>query len=77
MNKDEQILRENIRYLIKVVKKKRISEEQEIRESLKHLLRLELQAMLNEADVPDVDPTPNKSTGINGSSSFELCTPVS
>ena len=65
MNKDEQILRENIRHLIKVVKKKRTSEEQEIRESLKHLMRLELQAMINEGDVPDVDPTPNKSTGIN------------
>ena len=36
-----------------------------IRESLKELLRLELKAMLSEADVPDVDPTPNKSTGIN------------
>jgi len=65
MNKDEQILRENIRQLIRHVKQKRIDEEQEIRASLKKLMRLELQAMLNEADVPDVDPTPNKSTGIN------------
>ena len=28
-------------------------------------MKIELQNMLNEADVPDVDPTPNKSTGIN------------
>lgn len=65
MNKDEQILRENIRHLIKHVKQKKQNEESQIRESLKELLRLELKAMLSEADVPDVDPTPNKSTGIN------------
>ena len=65
MNKDEQILRENIRHLIKYVKQKKQNEESQIRESLKELLRLELKAMLSEADVPDVDPTPNKSTGIN------------
>ena len=65
MNKDERILRENIRQLIRHVKQKRIDEEQQIRESLKKLMRLELQAMINEGDVPDVDPTPNKSTGIN------------
>jgi len=65
MNKDEQILRENIRQLIRHVKQKRIDEEQEVRNHLKKLMRLELQMMLNEADVPDVDPTPNKSTGIN------------
>jgi len=65
MNKDEQILRENIRQLIRHVKQKRIDEEQVMREHLKKLMRLELQKMLNEADVPDVDPTPNKSTGIN------------
>jgi len=65
MNKDEQILRENIRQLIQHVKQKRVNEEQEIRNSLKKLMRLELQKMIMEADVPDVDPTPNKSTGIN------------
>tara|TARA_B100000700_G_scaffold330620_1_gene457823 strand:+ start:1620 stop:2408 length:789 start_codon:yes stop_codon:yes gene_type:complete len=65
MNKDEQILRENIRQLIRHVKQKKIDEEQEVRNHLKKLMRLELQMMLNEADVPDVDPTPNKSTGIN------------
>lgn len=65
MNKDEQILRENIRQLIQYVKQKRSIEEQKIRNSLKALMRLELKKMLVEGDVPDVDPTPNKSTGIN------------
>tara|TARA_R110002020_G_scaffold445012_2_gene656720 strand:+ start:306 stop:1109 length:804 start_codon:yes stop_codon:yes gene_type:complete len=65
MNKDEQILRENIRQLIRHVKQKRINEEQEVRNSLKKLMRLELKKMLSEAATPDTDPTPNKSTGIN------------
>ena len=65
MNKDEQILRENIRQLIRHVKQKRVGEEQKVRNSLKKLMRLELKKMLAEGDVPDVDPTPNKSTGIN------------
>lgn len=65
MNNDEQILRENIRQLIKHVKTKKINEEKEIRKSLKKLMRLELQHMLSEAATPDVDPSPNKSTGIN------------
>ena len=65
MNKDEQILRENIRHLIRHVKQKRLNEEQTFRNSLKKLMRLELKKMLAEASTPDVDPTPNKSTGIN------------
>ena len=65
MNKDEQVLRENIRQLIQHVKQKRVNEEQEVRNSLKKLMRLEIQKMIMEADVPDVDPSPNKSTGIN------------
>tara|TARA_B100000287_G_scaffold135807_2_gene127790 strand:- start:45 stop:833 length:789 start_codon:yes stop_codon:yes gene_type:complete len=65
MNKDEQTLRENIRYLIKHVKQKKQNQENKIRESLKKLMILELQAIIKEAEVPDVDPTPNKSTGIN------------
>jgi hypothetical protein len=65
MNKDEQILRENIRDLIRHVKQKKLNEEQQVRTHLKKLMRLELKQMLNEASVPDVDPTPNKSTGIN------------
>tara|TARA_R110002020_G_scaffold474029_1_gene704302 strand:+ start:977 stop:1753 length:777 start_codon:yes stop_codon:yes gene_type:complete len=65
MNTDEKILRENIRNLIKNVKQKKLNEEKQLRNQLKKLMRLELQNMLNEADVPDVDPSPNKSTGIN------------
>jgi len=65
MNKDEQVLRENIRYLIRHVKAKKLNEEKEIRKSLTKLLRLELKNMLSEAATPDVDPSPNKSTGIN------------
>ena len=65
MNKDEKILRENIRQLIRHVKQKKLNEEQEVRSSLKKLMRLELKKILSEGAVPDVDPTPNKSTGIN------------
>ena len=65
MNKEEQILRENIQKLIRYVKIKKLNEEKEIRNSLKKLTRLELKKMLSEGSTPDVDPTPNKSTGIN------------
>jgi len=65
MNKDEKILRENIRQLIRHVKQKKLNEQQEVRNSLKKLMILELKSMLLEVDTPDVDPAPNKSTGIN------------
>tara|TARA_R110000824_G_scaffold399648_1_gene605375 strand:- start:59 stop:859 length:801 start_codon:yes stop_codon:yes gene_type:complete len=65
MSKNEQVLRENIRRIIQYVKQKRQNDENEIRESLKKLMRLELKQMLSEAGTPDTDPTPNKSTGIN------------
>ena len=65
MNKDEQILRENIKQLIKHVKQKKLDEEKEVRDSIKKLLRLELKQMLSEAETSDNDPAPNKSTGIN------------
>ena len=65
MNNDEQILRQNIRHMIAHVKQKKINEEKQVRESLKVLTRLELQSMLTEAQTPDNDPSPNKSTGIN------------
>ena len=65
MNKDEKILRENIKQLIRHVKEKRsnpsehkLSEEQQVRASLKKLMRLELKKILSEASVPDNDPTP-------------------
>ena len=65
MNQEEEILRENIRHLIKYVKQKKLNEEQEIRNSLKQLMRIELKQMLSEEAIPDQDPAPNKSTGIN------------
>ena len=46
MNEDEQILRENIRQLIKHVKAKKVNEEKEIRKSLAKLMRLELKQEL-------------------------------
>ena len=48
MNQEEEVLRENIRHLIKHVKQKRADEEQEVRKSLKTLMRLELKQMLAE-----------------------------
>jgi len=65
MNQEEKTLRENIRHLIRHVKQKKTDNENIIKESILRLATLELQAMLNEASTPDVDPTPNKSTGIN------------
>ena len=65
MNKDEKILRENIQKLIRYVKQKKLNEEQQVQAHLKKLMRLELKQMLSEAATPDVDPAPNKSTGIN------------
>ena len=65
MNKEEQILRQNIQKLIRYVKTKKLNEEKEIRNSLKKLANLELKKMLSEANTPDIDPAPNKSTGIN------------
>jgi len=64
-NKEEQELRENIRHLIKYVKSKRLKEEVLFRESLVEIAELELAKMLQEREVASVDPTPNKSTGIN------------
>lgn len=63
--KEEEVLRENIRHLIKFVKNKRRLEEQKIKNSIKELAELELAKMLQEREVADTDPSPNKSTGIN------------
>tara|TARA_Y100001963_G_C6784759_1_gene452030 strand:+ start:3111 stop:3938 length:828 start_codon:yes stop_codon:yes gene_type:complete len=67
----EQILRENIRQLIEVVKQKRtkaqealLLEEERLRKIVRDLIDIELQT-LNEDVTPDNDPVPNKSTGIN------------
>ena len=62
---EEKLLRENIRSLIKFVKEKKQLEEQKIQEAFRELVALELRSLLKEAAVPDTNPTPNKSTGIN------------
>jgi len=65
MNQEEKTLRENIRHLIRHVKQKKDNSEEQLREVIRGFATHELQAMINEAAVADVDPTPNKSTGIN------------
>ena len=65
MNKEEKVLRESIRQAIRIVKKKRLAEEDKFRKVIRSFIDYELK-MLNEAgQVPDDKPTPNKSTGIN------------
>jgi len=61
MNKEEQILRHSIRHLIRHVKRKKINEEVELRQIIRQMMDFDLL----EAQTPDVDPAPNKSTGIN------------
>mgnify|MGYP001389008097 CR=1 FL=1 len=66
MNKQEEtLLRNSIRQMIKVVKENKQLSEQTFRNSLTTLAKLELEKMLQEREVADVDPAPNKSTGIN------------
>ena len=62
--KEEQELRSSIRTLIRYVKTKRLNEEKELRTIIGSLLDHELKT-LNERQTADIDPTPNKSTGIN------------
>ena len=69
--KQEEILRENIRQLIDVVKQKRtineqklLVEEERLRNIVRDLIEVELKH-LREDTTPDNDPVPNKSTGIN------------
>ena len=64
MKNPEDLLRKNVRALISVVKKKNkkpISEEQKLRAIIREFLQYELK----EAQTPDNDPAPHKSTGIN------------
>ena len=59
MTKEEELhLRENIRYLIRHVKQKRLNEENVLRSIVRSLVEYETKA-LEEATTPDVDPTPN------------------
>ncbi len=65
MNQEERTLRSNIRDLIRIVKQKKANEKDLFENNIFKLATLELEKMLLEGGVPDVDPTPNKSTGIN------------
>jgi len=66
MNKqEEKVLRENIRHLIRHVKQKKLSEEESLRGIIRQFAGHELNELISESSVPDVEPTPNKSTGIN------------
>ena len=69
--KQEKLLRNNIRQLIEVVKQKKatknqalLAEEERLRDIIRTLIEQEKRA-LQEVGTPDIDPTPNKSTGIN------------
>ena len=61
---EEKELRSIIRQYIGLVKEKRLNEEKDLRSIIGALLEQEL-STLNEKQTADVDPTPNKSTGIN------------
>jgi hypothetical protein len=62
---EERTLRESIRHIIRHVKKKRLDEETNLRNIIRGFIDYEMNGTLTESSVPDVDPTPNKSTGIN------------
>jgi hypothetical protein len=47
------------------VKEKKLHEQEQFRNLVGTLMKHEINNMLKEAQTPDVDPTPNKSTGIN------------
>ena len=61
---EEKELRSIIRHYIGLVKEKRLNEEKDLRSIIGILLEQEL-STLDEKQTADVDPTPNKSTGIN------------
>jgi hypothetical protein len=62
--KEEKTLRESIRHLIRHVKQKRLNEEEQLRSVIGAFFQDEISKLV-ERQVPDNEPTPNKSTGIN------------
>jgi hypothetical protein len=64
MKNPEDLLRENVRALISLVKKKNKNTQSE-EQQLRAIIREFLQHELKEAATPDNDPAPHKSTGIN------------
>jgi len=65
MNEQEKLLRENIRHMIRHVKQKKLNQEDQLRDVIRSFMDHELGAIIREGQTPDVQPTPNKSTGIN------------
>ena len=61
---EEKTLRESIRQVIRHVKNKKLNQENQLRDVIRKFADIELKK-LNETEIPDVDPAPNKSTGIN------------
>jgi len=64
MKTPEDLLRENVRDLISLVKKKNKNTQSEEKQ-LRAIIREFLQHELKEAATPDNDPAPHQSTGIN------------
>ena len=64
MKTPEDLLRENVRALISIVKKKNKNTQTE-EQRLRAIIREFLQHELKEAATPDNDPAPHQSTGIN------------
>jgi sugar-specific transcriptional regulator TrmB len=64
MKTPEDLLRENVRALISLVKKKNKNTQSED-QKLRAIIREFLQHELKEAKTPDNDPAPHQSTGIN------------
>ena len=64
MKNPESLLRENVRALISLVKKKNKNTQTE-EQQLRSIIREFLQHELKEAKTPDADPAPHQSTGIN------------
>jgi hypothetical protein len=64
MKTPEDLLRENVRDLISLVKKKNKNTQTE-EQQLRAIIREFLQYELKEAKTPDADPAPHQSTGIN------------
>ncbi len=62
---EEKVLRTSIRHLIREVKQKKLNEENKLREIIRGFMDLDSATNITEKQTPDVDPTPNKSTGIN------------
>ena len=65
MNQEEETLRSNIRDLIRFVKQKKLNEAVLFKKNILKIAELEFDKLMKEGSTPDVDPTPNKSTGIN------------